>query len=385
VEVPRKRTKLIRTRGNYIGQLTTLVNNYGEGDASNLQYCEFVITSVEQIAIKFEEVQLKLLEIIEEEDIPVQRDIQAVFDTKVQELKLKFGKLLRERKLEDESFSRRNSMVSAEASVGEQKTTASERDERGNVATRLPKLQIKRFNGEFINWPSFRDQFTAQVHNNMRLSDVDKLQYLMSYMTGEAENVLKGYQLTDEQYEAAWKSLERRYNHVGVLLHEFMSSLYVMPLAKREDHSHLAGLVDKVEAYQRAISSMPIEAQSADAWISFLIMERLPQETLNLWKQKRSKDIAPLRELLEFLEKRSVEVVHTKQTMTVGTTVGMLVKGERTNEAMSKSSGESRTMPVTVVFQCTLCNKAHELASCKDFKIKSVSDRREFVKNVGLC
>lgn len=46
---------------------------------------------------------------------------------------------------------------------------------------KLPTLEIRKFNGEFINWLTFWGQF-EKIHNDTVISDADKCQYLFQSM-----------------------------------------------------------------------------------------------------------------------------------------------------------------------------------------------------------
>ena len=44
---------------------------------------------------------------------------------------------------------------------------------------KLPKLSIKKFNGELTKWVTFWDSFNSSIHTNPKLSSVDKFNYLI--------------------------------------------------------------------------------------------------------------------------------------------------------------------------------------------------------------
>ena len=46
------------------------------------------------------------------------------------------------------------------------------------VKSKLPKLTLKRFAGDPIQWHAFWDSFSAAVHENVEVSKVDKFNYL---------------------------------------------------------------------------------------------------------------------------------------------------------------------------------------------------------------
>lgn len=57
--------------------------------------------------------------------------------------------------------------------------------------TRLPRLDVPKFNGARADWLSFKGLFTSLVYNNPSLSAVEKLQYLKMSLIGRAEHLLK--------------------------------------------------------------------------------------------------------------------------------------------------------------------------------------------------
>ncbi|XP_076649869.1 uncharacterized protein LOC143357342 [Halictus rubicundus] len=48
----------------------------------------------------------------------------------------------------------------------------------------LPRMSLPTFSGDFHDWESFRDKFTALILNDVSLSDVSRLHYLGSCLTG---------------------------------------------------------------------------------------------------------------------------------------------------------------------------------------------------------
>ena len=45
----------------------------------------------------------------------------------------------------------------------------------------LPKLELPKFDGNILKWMTFFDAFSAAVHNDENLDDIQKFQYLRSY------------------------------------------------------------------------------------------------------------------------------------------------------------------------------------------------------------
>ncbi|XP_011168890.1 uncharacterized protein LOC105202196 [Solenopsis invicta] len=64
----------------------------------------------------------------------------------------------------------------------------------------LPKLELPKFSGDQLEWEGFRNLFRSFVYDITGVPKVQKLQYLMGCLTGEAAEVVAGVPLTDGAY-----------------------------------------------------------------------------------------------------------------------------------------------------------------------------------------
>ncbi|XP_060810246.1 uncharacterized protein LOC132904333 [Amyelois transitella] len=78
---------------------------------------------------------------------------------------------------------------------------------------KLPKIELPKFCGKYEDWQQYFDLFTSLIHKNRSLSAVEKLHYLKSTLSGEAEVLIRNLPTTDLNYDAAWKKLIARYNN----------------------------------------------------------------------------------------------------------------------------------------------------------------------------
>ena len=69
------------------------------------------------------------------------------------------------------------------------------------VRAKLPKLEVKKFNGKLCEWQEFWDSFESAIHMNDGLSNVDKFSYLRSLLLGSAKSAIGGFALTSANYE----------------------------------------------------------------------------------------------------------------------------------------------------------------------------------------
>ncbi|KAL0860192.1 hypothetical protein ABMA27_010499 [Loxostege sticticalis] len=76
---------------------------------------------------------------------------------------------------------------------------------------KLPEIHIPKFSGNYTEWITFRDLFVSMIHKNESLDNVQRLQYLKGYLTGEAEQLIRYIPVSDANYNQCWKLLEQRY------------------------------------------------------------------------------------------------------------------------------------------------------------------------------
>lgn len=70
----------------------------------------------------------------------------------------------------------------------------------GGSGVKLPKVDLPQFDGTAECWLSFKDQFASLIGNQATLTNVQKLQYLRSALSGEASKVLTALDTTDDNY-----------------------------------------------------------------------------------------------------------------------------------------------------------------------------------------
>ncbi|KAH6933575.1 hypothetical protein HPB50_016470 [Hyalomma asiaticum] len=69
-----------------------------------------------------------------------------------------------------------------------------------NIGPRLPRLEIKPFNGNIRAWTAFWEQFEGTAHSNAILNETDKFHYLRNYLRGEAAAAVAGFATTSACY-----------------------------------------------------------------------------------------------------------------------------------------------------------------------------------------
>jgi len=143
-------------------------------------------------------------------------------------------------KMADSTSTNANSVnVGSNAHISIKNDNAASINPNVNSIVKLPPLEIPQFSGTYTEWAAYHDIFSALVHNNDKIGDIEKFFYLRSSLSGDAESVLKCIQTTADNYNAAWNSLIERYDNKKVLIQVHTQAIFDLEPIKKESSSQL--------------------------------------------------------------------------------------------------------------------------------------------------
>jgi len=88
----------------------------------------------------------------------------------------------------------------------------------------LPKIQIRKFNGEVLNWLGWWAQF-EKIHLDKQLHDSDKFQYFVQSLESEAKTMVERYPQSAENYPLAIAALKDRFANPKLLRKVYIREL----------------------------------------------------------------------------------------------------------------------------------------------------------------
>ncbi|GFT93088.1 uncharacterized protein TNCV_4400791 [Trichonephila clavipes] len=132
----------------------------------------------------------------------------------------------------------------------------SSRSEQQFSSLKLPQLQIPQFDGNILKFSDFFAQFEAAIHNNSNLSDVEKFNYLKSYLIDEAEIAIRGLTLSANNYTIALNIIKERFGRKDLIIDSHMSKLlHLNPVRKSDDILSLRKLYSECEIHIRGLQN----------------------------------------------------------------------------------------------------------------------------------
>ncbi|XP_049294208.1 uncharacterized protein LOC125769517 [Anopheles funestus] len=124
------------------------------------------------------------------------------------------------------------------------------------VGIKLPTIALPEYDGDYMQWLTYRDTFEGLIHDNPELPPIQKFHYLRASLKGEAAKVIESITISAANYEIAWKILTERYSNEYLLKKRHLQALFGMATMKRESASTLHHLVDEFERHKKTLNHL---------------------------------------------------------------------------------------------------------------------------------
>ena len=268
----------------------------------------------------------------------------------------------------------------------QQQQQDSQRHTFSSSSVRLPKLEIPSFNGDTLRWTEFWDSFEATIHRNSSLSDVEKLNYLMSKLSGQAKNSVSGILLSNENYAVAVELLKERYGDTQAVVTSHYTELINLKSASNNPKG-LRNLYNKIERHLRSLKALSQDTEQ-DVFIS-MITAKLPKDVLTqleLQKGARTKwTVGELRESLnDYISARERSEQHassSKAEDAESQDKAMISSAEALMGVQIERGNKERKKQFPT---CKYCDENHWSDECTSYT--TVESRKKKIKgNCFIC
>lgn len=247
---------------------------------------------------------------------------------------------------------------------------------------KLPRINLPTFNGEYDKWLPFNNLFTSLVHNNTSLEPIQKLQYLNDAVSGDAWNVIKFLELSDENYNTARTLLLNRFNHMRRLVNSYFKLLFDYPKIQSESAKTIKLFVDNIHDCTSSLKQLKVNVE--DYQLIYHMSRKLPTETATSWEKKlgSSTDLPVFASFVSFLEDRyrTLEMIEPLETHAKKTS-----KVFHLNRTKKSKSDNLRSDPKSIKLSCVLCKGEHSLGRCEKFTKLSQAERFTTAKSNRCC
>ncbi|XP_053685681.1 uncharacterized protein LOC128735210 [Sabethes cyaneus] len=250
-----------------------------------------------------------------------------------------------------------------------------------HLNVRLPAITVPVFNGDRKGWLTFKDIYQSTIHNRNDISDSLKMQYLFSYLDGDAKRLVKKFTISSANYESAWDTLCTHYDKKRFTVFSLIREFIDQPSVSNVNSQGLINLATTSDEVVQQLDALGEEFRGRDPWLIHLMLEKLDKETQINWSQKVIESDCPtFEEFLLFLRKRC-EALETCTAFS---------KKETNKKDFLKPTGERKLKSLHTASsyqnqKCAKCSSEHNTFMCEEFKQMTVEDRRSLAQKAKLC
>jgi len=236
---------------------------------------------------------------------------------------------------------------------------------------KLKPVDIPNFSGDYKKWISFRNVFDSMVHNDKKLDNLEKMHYLKSCVSGEAERIISQFDITAEAY----KVITERFHNEVILVDTHIMNILSQPNLTNETSDGIKELMDVTVESLRALKSLKIDTTTWDPILLLLLVQKLDFDSRHLWEQTLKPKIRPtINEFLDFLSTRFYAL---------GCQQKFKFSIESTSQYRKKNQPNFNDSSLRA---CPVCSgENHSIFSCEIFRKSNQRNRVEMVNNAKLC
>ncbi|CAB0032524.1 unnamed protein product [Trichogramma brassicae] len=149
---------------------------------------------------------------------------------------------------------------------------------------KLPSIVIGDFSGDIQDWVRFRDTFKEMVIERPNLPAIFKMNYLRTYVKGEAVELLQEVPSGGEHFATAWKVLLSHYDNKRLLINKLMTKLMSLPAMANDSAVELMRVLNGVRNLLQALKALGSPVQHWDHFTVFLTRSKITQQCRVKWE-----------------------------------------------------------------------------------------------------
>lgn len=257
----------------------------------------------------------------------------------------------------------------------------------GTRVRSLPKIGLPKFSGEFSAWKDFSDLFKSMVGENPELSNVEKMHYLKTCLSGDAARRVANLKVTHDTFNIAWKTLESRYDNKRMLIAAQVDSILDLKPIKSKSARELNDMMTTVDHALGALEALGCPVRAWDAFLVQRLVRLLDEDTREDWNiQLGSATSCPtLKEFEEFVNSRA-QAWENRSSEQVKSTKDKKRSSSWSGKADTKSRCLVATAPTAKGgIECRVCKATHFLSNCPTYLSYAPERRKRTALKFNLC
>lgn len=251
-------------------------------------------------------------------------------------------------------------------------------DSKLDFKLKLPPIEIPSFDGKTEHWPIFYESFKANIHDNEKLTDSHRVQYLIGKLTHDALGITAGIVPTGDTYKILWEALVKRYQDKRLLGTHYLNNILSLKQCTHTSGS-LTTFVDKFSASMAVLKNLEIR-DLLDFMFLHLALMKMDSQTKQAFELSVRDVEQPTTAVLITFVQDQIKILERSGTVSGAGDVG-------SKSSLSKPFKTTKSFVVAKKTSCAFCKSDEhlQLYFCSQFKLISPQKRLEFIKSRRGC
>ena len=254
----------------------------------------------------------------------------------------------------------------------------------------LPKLKLREFDGNPLDWPEWSGMFQATVHNSP-ISRDEKMSHLKTLLTGKAKRAVNGMGFSGAMYDEAWKTLERKFGQPHHIVSSQLAKIQSFSQVRFNDLGALVEFADTVSSFVNILQQFGYSNDLFSSSNLDIAVSKLPLDTKRRWfafiETPGKAFKAP--NLIEFNSWLQEEAQVHERLLQFSPTISKFESAKSNFEKKSDFKRSSKPNESTFSsnddkdkseVKCPLDGSNHRIWNCDKFKSMKTDERYSFVK-----
>ncbi|XP_011884113.1 PREDICTED: uncharacterized protein LOC105571258 [Vollenhovia emeryi] len=250
----------------------------------------------------------------------------------------------------------------------------------------LPRIKLPSFSGEYHSWRTFHDLFSSMIKHNTDLTEVEKMHYLKTCLTGEAAKLINNLSLAGDSFAVAWNLLVSRYENKRFLINIQLDRIMSLKPLKNKSANGLRTFLTTILEALGALRALDCSVHQWDPLLLHQFTRLLDSETREAWEVKlgSSPTFPTFAQFEEFLDGRTRALEILQPISVTGSKRDHPGSNSRRPHA-SIAAHSSTTPPPKGSGGCPLCGDSHYIAKCDRYRPKTLKQRRDIIIKHRRC
>lgn len=278
----------------------------------------------------------------------------------VREEQLKF-----EMKLHEQKMKLQSDLQVSQASVTTKQTQA-----------KLPKIEIEKFEGSFLDWPRFWGQFMETI-DKADIASINKFTYLCGLLGPKVKSAVEALPFTSEGYNRAKSILQSKYGKESEIVKAYVKEIMALPLITNANPMKISEFSETLSYCVQALETMnKLSEVNGNVPMTLDKLPAIRGDLVRMDPDWESWNFAQLSEAIRLWTRRNP--VEERQERDTTEQFNRKRNRPPPNKLFRAGGGDGKQS------KCVYCGDVeHKSSDCQ--KITTVDERKQFLARRKLC